>query len=446
MNLTGSLILLPFLAGPAHGEYEGKHRCDDVAAHDSDPQKLGRGLSDNDVDPVLAIKHCLEAVLKSPEIARFHFQLGRAYWLSQQYKDAVNHFRQAAEMRYPAAAAYLGEAYEKGLGGLKKDRQKAKKHYERAIAGQFTPAEALLANLLKAQHDADQKSAASVPLEPVLTPRPAIWEHGIPDPPPQLDRILLTGETLALLALKNQPTLDIPALWEFLLTQQVKNDRAYYMRSSTWGRDGLEWGGRWDSKTSKGYHPIYVPFCPIDFFPDVVSNRGEPLPMEELSDAFRNLPGFIRTDQNAMALFKSWMLARAETLPNKMVLPGRFYMRELIFYEFGVIGSEKESPDDVFSQLGYPGTRIQRLREGYQIGIAAGLLLPNVKRIYEQHVAEVVSNKEKDVLVDFEVVVKKVEILKPGANEVIALIHLDLARISLISWIDYSVMREVSIK
>lgn len=124
----------------ALAEYQQVHPCDDVAAHPSDKQKWGKGVSDADLAPPLAIKQCGDAIKQHPDTPRFHFQLGRALWIAQKYKEAVVHLGMAGEKGHTASYAFLGEAYMKGLGGLRANADKATKAFEIAARGGFEPA------------------------------------------------------------------------------------------------------------------------------------------------------------------------------------------------------------------------------------------------------------------------------------------------------------------
>jgi hypothetical protein len=148
-TLLVPLVSVPFLTGAVAAEYEDVHRCDEVAAHPNDKQKWGPGVTDESLAPPLVIKFCGEAIRQHPDTPRFHFQLARAYWLAQRYKEAVEHFSIAARKGHAAAHAYLGDAYLSGQGGLPADTARATRSYQAAAEGGFEPAKESLARSQK---------------------------------------------------------------------------------------------------------------------------------------------------------------------------------------------------------------------------------------------------------------------------------------------------------
>lgn len=125
------------------------HPCDEVAAHNQDRQRWGKGISDEELAPPLAISRCAAAVKEYPETARFQFQLGRAFWIAHQYRDAIAPLTAAATGGHVAAFLYLGEAYKNGLGGVPQDNNRAIKYYQLAAENGFRTAEEALATLQK---------------------------------------------------------------------------------------------------------------------------------------------------------------------------------------------------------------------------------------------------------------------------------------------------------
>lgn len=158
MIFLKALILVVFLSWSnspfAMAKSEDVHPCDEVAAHIQDKQRWGKGISDEELAPALAISRCSAAVKEYPDISRFHFQLGRALWVAQRHREAMDHLTKAAAGGHSAAFAYLGEAYKNGLGGAKQDNDRAMKSYKVAADGGFNIAEEALATLQKeAQQD-----------------------------------------------------------------------------------------------------------------------------------------------------------------------------------------------------------------------------------------------------------------------------------------------------
>ena len=87
--------------------------CDTAAAHPSDPDRVGPGVATADVVTHVAIPACRAAVKREPNIARFHYQLGRAlvYWASANDADTsegVAAVAAAADLGYRQAEFVLG--------------------------------------------------------------------------------------------------------------------------------------------------------------------------------------------------------------------------------------------------------------------------------------------------------------------------------------------------
>lgn len=113
--------------------------CDILAAHGLDPNRMSEGVEDDRIVPGLAIPACEDALERNPDELRLTFQLGRAFLAVNRDKDAFALFSKAAEAGYAAAYAYLGDAYQFGLGTAK-DADKALAAYRTAVEKGF-PAE-----------------------------------------------------------------------------------------------------------------------------------------------------------------------------------------------------------------------------------------------------------------------------------------------------------------
>ena len=94
--LIGAAALLLAAAVPATAEEVAVTACDWEAAHPSDPNRVGPGVGSRDVDTERAIRACEAAVGAHPEVARFHYQLGRA-------------LARDREERYPDARSMSGD-------------------------------------------------------------------------------------------------------------------------------------------------------------------------------------------------------------------------------------------------------------------------------------------------------------------------------------------------
>lgn len=115
--------------------------CDDLAAHPEDKNRKGAGVADEKIVSGPAIEKCALAVKQSPNVARFHFQLGRAFWMAKRYDDALDAFLKAEEKNYAPAYFYLAQAYEQGLiKGEQADPATARNLYMIAAAEGFEPA------------------------------------------------------------------------------------------------------------------------------------------------------------------------------------------------------------------------------------------------------------------------------------------------------------------
>ncbi len=105
--------------------------CDRVAADPTDPDKPKTVNGTNEIaasDVATAIKFCKAASAKS---RRALYQLGRAYAANQQWPDAIDAFRKAADKGSTAAMVELGVALATG-SGVAKDEAQATQLFERA--------------------------------------------------------------------------------------------------------------------------------------------------------------------------------------------------------------------------------------------------------------------------------------------------------------------------
>lgn len=72
------LLSLLLTGAPSGLSAQAIDACDWEAAHPSDPDRVGPGRPSAEVDTARAISACRGAVDRAPEVARFHYQLGRA--------------------------------------------------------------------------------------------------------------------------------------------------------------------------------------------------------------------------------------------------------------------------------------------------------------------------------------------------------------------------------
>ena len=86
-------------------------RCDTLAAHPDDPQKVAgvAGVPDEGLNVERALDACLAAVEADPDEPRLNFQLGRVLRAADRDEDAAGFLAQAAAAGHPGALAYLGD-------------------------------------------------------------------------------------------------------------------------------------------------------------------------------------------------------------------------------------------------------------------------------------------------------------------------------------------------
>ncbi|MGI9236494.1 MAG: hypothetical protein ACR2QZ_03815 [Woeseiaceae bacterium] len=89
------------------------HDCDTEAAHPSDPDRVGPGKGSGAVVTDRAIPACRRAVDEQPDVARFHYQLGRAIVYqadanNTDVSEGLTHLQHAADMEYSQAMFVLG--------------------------------------------------------------------------------------------------------------------------------------------------------------------------------------------------------------------------------------------------------------------------------------------------------------------------------------------------
>jgi len=90
--------------------------CDTYAASPRDPYRKTAGVPEEELEPSLAIPACASVVRTFPNSPRLKYQLGRGYWKSNNFGEAIIWFRQAAEYHYAPAEALLGYMFQFGQG------------------------------------------------------------------------------------------------------------------------------------------------------------------------------------------------------------------------------------------------------------------------------------------------------------------------------------------
>ncbi|MBA5870052.1 MAG: hypothetical protein GDA68_08660 [Nitrospira sp. CR2.1] len=421
------------------------NKCDEYAADPGDRDKVASGVVNIGMDLARAMAACSEAITNSPEVPRFHFQLGRSYWLSKMHKEGVDEFRQAAEMGYPAASAYLGKAYQGGIGGLRQDYQKALKHYEIAFAGGFAP----LANSIEQLR---KHLGSSTPETYRQHPAKSVWKDGIPESLPRLDSILLTEEVLTLLMLKYFPQQVAPFTWDSLIQWQVENDKAYYKRISDKYRHGLQWGMNWDSSTSDGYHPKYVPFSPPEFFED----SQDPQDAQGLGQTdVLELTQVIKSNPEGLDLFHQWTLRRSSKLPPNVILLGKFNEGSglsrsegsKIVFDAYVSNNRRRGfgvPPQAGPKQDYdPSRTLTRVVAGKQLAI----LLPQEINTYVGGLDKsVLNDKVQNIVVQLHGQIEKIEGTPTTATPMTSIVHLNPTGVRVVNWQTQEVIFEKEFK
>lgn len=110
-------VLLPamlscLLAWPAHAQPAGMTPCDILAADAEDPERVAEAVPFDEVDAVLSVPACEDAVLRWPGHPRLLFQLGRAYDSAGRQADGMARYQQAMDAGYGAAASSLAKRLE----------------------------------------------------------------------------------------------------------------------------------------------------------------------------------------------------------------------------------------------------------------------------------------------------------------------------------------------
>jgi TPR repeat protein len=115
--------------------------CDSLAASPTDPKRPPGiiGVQSGVIHAAEAIGACQRAVSQFPAVARYAYQLGRAFEAGKQHDDAIRLFSQAVGAGYAAAMADLGNMYVQG-NGVAKDYPQALRLYHQAIEAGNVPA------------------------------------------------------------------------------------------------------------------------------------------------------------------------------------------------------------------------------------------------------------------------------------------------------------------
>ncbi len=114
--------------------------CDTYAASPLDPHRRTAGVPEEKLNPSFAIPACVSAVRTFPSSPRLNYQLGRAYWKSNNFAEAMVWSRQAAQYQYAPAQGILGYMFQFGQG-VPQSHQEALLWYSKAANQGFAPAQ-----------------------------------------------------------------------------------------------------------------------------------------------------------------------------------------------------------------------------------------------------------------------------------------------------------------
>ncbi len=109
------------------------HECDRLTASVFDGKRKVDGVALKRIRADAAIAACRQAIATNPGEPRFKFQLGRAFYKSKRFDEAVPLFQRAAEGDYAVAMYRLGKMYQRGIG-VEKDARTSVRWYRKAAA------------------------------------------------------------------------------------------------------------------------------------------------------------------------------------------------------------------------------------------------------------------------------------------------------------------------
>lgn len=112
--------------------------CDLAAADHLDPEGVGFARFANEIEPEVALKACEAAILREPQNARFHYQLGRALAALRRNDEARAAWETAREMGHTRASyaignAILNQARETGGAALEAAPPEAQAYYREGV-------------------------------------------------------------------------------------------------------------------------------------------------------------------------------------------------------------------------------------------------------------------------------------------------------------------------
>lgn len=120
------------LSAPPKPAASMANKCDQLAAHPNDPERISAGIADESLQVKAALAACTDAVKQQPQLGRIQFQHGRALLESKRIAEAIAAFQRAATLNHGGAYAYLSGAYEAGGNGLTKSQARSEEFAKKA--------------------------------------------------------------------------------------------------------------------------------------------------------------------------------------------------------------------------------------------------------------------------------------------------------------------------
>lgn len=140
----------------------GRQPCDDFAA--APDMGFGPGVNIYDIVKSDAIYACLKAIEAYPNEVRFKAWLGRAYYKSGEFAEAITNFQPAAEGGNAEAQYHLGQMFDKGEG-VTKDEAAAAGWFRKAADQGHAGAELSFSFALSLGEGVEKNSDLSLEME-----------------------------------------------------------------------------------------------------------------------------------------------------------------------------------------------------------------------------------------------------------------------------------------
>ncbi len=140
------MLLTAFISPIAQADSISGRQCDELASSPySKDRPIGvKGVKTKDINSTLATSACKQAVAEEPNIARYQYQLARAYYKAKQYDEVLRLFQVLTDQGYAPAQAGLGHMYANGKGVVQ-DYKKAFELYQKSANQGFAYAQSGLA-------------------------------------------------------------------------------------------------------------------------------------------------------------------------------------------------------------------------------------------------------------------------------------------------------------